>query len=492
MQTSDLNSPVIPQRLLAQHQQCSPGIDQLIQKAEFENSEQVRLIETEKQRYAALLRQLDEKTRQTEELEKSTTQLDEEAKQLHKQFTQNREICESLKRTNSVLQEHEEALQKKKETMLAKLQQVRLENQSVLAKYGAIWDRYKTRYESKGNAKELTKIKMDAMKNKEELETIRSKVQQLETGISSMEEEKKNIEESADKGITSSIPVIIKLAHLNLETRKTEDCLQQITTKIKDSKEEQARKSTARESQSNKSADDERLHSEQLPVSTNQQNRCFTEDQTSVTHNEYNIQPHLPSSTDALEKGNCSAPKSPSVASHHNEEETIFPTTPTSAGQHSTGFTPSSEVVNSPFNFEMHSNMIQQLTKSPGDGFLFQSRPMFDSSSMDKENDQANKENAPFLFNMQEARNIPGPTGTGGEFHLTGETTNIFGPPVSGERSEGAGFFGTSMSPAVNGCSIFGDAGPSQQTRGSDNFSFSFGATSPNTDQNRSAAFSLF
>lgn len=33
MQTSGLNSPVIPQRLLTQHQQCSPGIDNLIQKA---------------------------------------------------------------------------------------------------------------------------------------------------------------------------------------------------------------------------------------------------------------------------------------------------------------------------------------------------------------------------------------------------------------------------------------------------------------------------
>lgn len=49
----------------------------------------------------------------------------------------------------------------------------------------------------------------------------------------------------------------------------------------------------------------ERLHSEQLPVTTNQQSRCFTEDQTSVAHNEYNIQPHLQSSTDALEKSNC-------------------------------------------------------------------------------------------------------------------------------------------------------------------------------------------
>lgn len=33
MQTSDLNSPVIPRHLLTQHQQCSPGIDQLIHKA---------------------------------------------------------------------------------------------------------------------------------------------------------------------------------------------------------------------------------------------------------------------------------------------------------------------------------------------------------------------------------------------------------------------------------------------------------------------------
>lgn len=74
--------------------------------------------------------------------------------------------------------------------------------------------------------------------------------------------------------------------------------------------------------------------------------------------------------------------KSPS---HHHEEGTVFPTTPTSAGQ---GFTPSSEVTNSPFNFEMHSDMIQQLTKSPGDGFLFQSRPMFDHSPMDTERDQ--------------------------------------------------------------------------------------------------------
>ena len=62
------------------------------------------------------------------------------------------------------------------------------------------------------------------------------------------------------------------------------------------------------------------------------------------------------------------------------DEETTFPYTPTTAHQQNSGFVPTSEATNSPFNFEIHSNFIQQLTKSPGDGFLFQSRPMFDNS----------------------------------------------------------------------------------------------------------------
>lgn len=78
----------------------------------------------------------------------------------------------------------------------------------------------------------------------------------------------------------------------------------------------------------------------------------------------------------------------PCITSHLNEEETVFPSTPTSLRHQNTGFTPSSEVINSPFNFEMHSDMIKQLNKSPGDGFLFQSRPMFDQSSVDKEREQ--------------------------------------------------------------------------------------------------------
>ena len=83
------------------------------------------------------------------------------------------------------------------------------------------------------------------------------------------------------------------------------------------------------------------------------------------------------------------ATRSPyTITSHLNDDESVFPITPTSLRHQNTGFTPSSEVINSPFNFEMHSDMIQQLNKSPGDGFLFQSRPMFDHSSVDKEKEQ--------------------------------------------------------------------------------------------------------
>jgi len=145
----------------------------------------------------------------------------------------------------------------------------------------------------------------------------------------------------------------------------------------------------------------------------------------------------------------------------------------------------------------MHSNIIQQLTKSPGDGFLFQSRPMF-NSSVESDKEQAGAENTNFLFNMQETRNFSVPAGSGGEFQILGQNSNLFGSPVSGKSTSGAGFFGTSLSP-LNGCSIFGDTGSDQsnqqQTTGPAEFSFSFGAKSPTTcdnTSNRSTAFSLF
>lgn len=47
-----------------------------------------------------------------------------------------------------------------------------MEHQTILAKYEAIWDRYKKQYESKAKAKELTKIKKDTMQYKEECKKL--------------------------------------------------------------------------------------------------------------------------------------------------------------------------------------------------------------------------------------------------------------------------------------------------------------------------------
>ena len=83
-------------------------------------------------------------------------------------------------------------------------------------------------------------------------------------------------------------------------------------------------------------------------------------------------------------------------------------------------------------------------------------------------------------------------------FPVSRQNSNLFGSPVSGESRAGDGLFGTNPS-TFNGCSIFGDPSPIQSNQqavtGPTEFSFSFGAKSPddgNSTLNRPAAFSLF
>ena len=91
-------------------------------------------------------------------------------------------------------------------------------------------------------------------------------------------------------------------------------------------------------------------------------------------------------------------------------------------------------------------------------------------------------------------------TGSGSDqFPVSRQNSNLFGPPLSGESRADDGLFGTNPS-TFNGCSIFGDPSPIQSNEqqavtGPSEFSFSFGAKSPddrNSTLNRPAAFSLF
>jgi len=134
-----------------------------------------------------------------------------------------------------------------------------------------------------------------------------------------------------------------------------------------------------------------------------------------------------------------------------------------------------SEPTSSPFNFDDHSSIIQQLTKSPGDGFLFQSRPMFQ------------------IYHFHQTVFSTGPRG---EFQMCTQNSNLFGSPVTAESQRDTRFFGTSASP-FSACSIFGEPSPTttNQQPESAEFSFSFGPTSLTTDDsssNRSSTFSLF
>ena len=53
------------------------------------------------------------------------------------------------------------------------------------------------------------------------------------------------------------------------------------------------------------SATPDTLHSEQLPVATDQQSRCFTQDQTSIAHDEGRTPLNIQNSNEPVEKGGC-------------------------------------------------------------------------------------------------------------------------------------------------------------------------------------------
>ena len=53
------------------------------------------------------------------------------------------------------------------------------------------------------------------------------------------------------------------------------------------------------------SAPPDTLHSEQFPVTTDQQSRCFTQDQTSIARDKGCIKLHLQNTNEPLEKSGC-------------------------------------------------------------------------------------------------------------------------------------------------------------------------------------------
>lgn len=84
--------------------------------------------------------------------------------------------------------------------------------------------------------------------------------------------------------------------------------------------------------------------------------------------------------------------------------------------------------------------------------------------------------------------------GSVGEFDLGRPAVNLFEPSTTTESRSSMGLFGTSMSPVVSGCSIFGDVDSTSRSKSPEAFTFSFGTTSQSgiTKSPNRPAFSLF
>lgn len=69
-------------------------LDKVLQKTEFENTQQTKAIETERDRVRVFKQQADENLQKIKLLEDSIATLDEQAKKLHKEFKSSRDNAE--------------------------------------------------------------------------------------------------------------------------------------------------------------------------------------------------------------------------------------------------------------------------------------------------------------------------------------------------------------------------------------------------------------
>ncbi|XP_070560324.1 centrosomal protein of 83 kDa-like [Ptychodera flava] len=132
-------------------------LQKLLQNLEFENTQQLILIDKENQQIEALEKDLKHKQEAIQTLQESTAQLDEQTKRVHRQFKQNRENLGSLKKTSDVLVEHEEALVKKFERLKVAWETDKTEHEAATAHYESIWESCKNKYEDNPAARELAK-----------------------------------------------------------------------------------------------------------------------------------------------------------------------------------------------------------------------------------------------------------------------------------------------------------------------------------------------
>nr|XP_006816558.1 PREDICTED: transcription factor SPT20 homolog [Saccoglossus kowalevskii] len=200
-------------------------LQKLLKKLEFENEQQLVLIDKENQHIQALENDIQFKYDDIQRLRESTTQLDDETKRVYRQFKQNRTNFESMKKTQLVQQEHEEAMKKKLEFQTVKWQQEKSEYDVLLTQYETTWQTYLEKYESRSMAKELRGIEKLWNKTKEIAEVSQQKVVDLKTEIEKLKKIKEQPKpfESITAWIVSLYPSAYEIEQEKIQKQQIEN-----------------------------------------------------------------------------------------------------------------------------------------------------------------------------------------------------------------------------------------------------------------------------
>ncbi|KAK3583411.1 hypothetical protein CHS0354_040378 [Potamilus streckersoni] len=226
-------------------------LDRLIQSYECENQQYVKLIEKENQvingasylldmeeklstpcvfiillsmkkevHKSSLEKDLAEKQAETIQLQSAISKLDEDTKFFHRQFKQNRENCESLKQTRTLLHEHEQVLQKKLQAVCEQGQLERSERDGILEHYRTIWQDYEAKYKSLPLTRKLLMIQEQVRVKDLKLKDQKEKLGQLREQFSSL----KDAEEFADLHIfiIKLYPVEVQHSDETVKTSETD------------------------------------------------------------------------------------------------------------------------------------------------------------------------------------------------------------------------------------------------------------------------------
>ncbi|XP_066297260.1 golgin subfamily A member 6-like protein 4 [Branchiostoma lanceolatum] len=221
------------------------NMDKLIQNLEFENKQQVKLIEKENEEREELERQTQDKKEEIASMQKAISQMDEDTKRLHRQFKYNRDNVGSLKRTCQLLYEHEEALKHKLKDVTNAGDKQRTDCAKMLEHFQNVWTKHQQVYESMPKVKTLRE-RQAALHNLQD--TIKQAIQRIEQLNSTIRNLENPTEEDAQMPVFPNLQsCIIKLAELKVDTTKNHAQVKEMKVNIRKLTEEVEEKTAERD-----------------------------------------------------------------------------------------------------------------------------------------------------------------------------------------------------------------------------------------------------